>query len=145
MVRMGIRWPDNIGAASIAMLGPLAAVCCLAAGGCAHHRADQYSYAPPYAPPVYPQPQVQIPGQPNAYAAAGGAATVVPAGAIPAGSLPPGAVVVGAPTAATGMVVPAGGGDCPPCSADGMVVGGSAMPVTMIDGSAQTPPCPPGP
>jgi hypothetical protein len=26
-----------------------------------------------------------------------------------------------------------------------MVVGGAAMPVTMIDGSGQTPPCPPGP
>jgi len=117
----------------------------LAASGCKSHHAERDAFAPPYAPPVYPQPQVQIPGQPNAYAAAGGAATVVPAGAIPAGSLPPGAVVVGAPTAATGMVVPAGGGDCPPCSADGMVVGGSAMPVTMIDGSAQTPPCPPGP
>jgi hypothetical protein len=32
--------------------------CCILLGsvGCAHHRKDQYAYAPPYAPPVYPQP-----------------------------------------------------------------------------------------
>ena len=31
---------------------------CLLLGsvGCAHHRKDQYAFAPPYAPPVYPQP-----------------------------------------------------------------------------------------
>jgi len=117
--------------------------CCLVTVGCAHHRADQYSYAPPYAPPVYPQPQqpqVQMPAQPSPYATAG-----VPAGAVPVGSLPPGAVVAGAPMTTDGTVIQAVGGECPPCSADGMIVGGAAMPVTMIDGSGQTPPCPPGP
>ena len=124
------------------------ATCCLATIGCAHHRADQYSYAPPYAPPVYPQPQqpqVHIPAQPAAYAAAGAPASVVPAAALPTGSLPPGAVVAGAPMTSDGMVVTAVGGDCPPCSTDGAVMAGSTMPVSMIDGSGQTPPCPPGP
>jgi len=117
--------------------------CCLVTVGCSHHRADQYAYAPPYAPPVYPQPQqpqVQMPAQPSPYATAG-----VPAVALPAGSLPPGDVVAGAPMTTDGTVIQAVGGECPPCSADGMVVGGAAMPVTMIDGSGQTPPCPPGP
>ena len=113
-------------------LTPLLAACCLAAVGCAHHRADQYSYAPPYAPPVYSQPQVQMPSQP--------AAPVVAAPGLPAG-----AMVAGTPTA--GMVVPAVGGECPPC-ADGMqgvVVSSATMPATVIEGSGQTPPCPPGP
>jgi len=122
---------------------PWLMACFIAPVGCAHHRADQYSYAPPYAPPVYPQPQqpqVQMPAQPSPYATAG-----VPAGAVPVGSLPPGAVVAGAPMTTDGTVIQAVGGECPPCSADGMIVGGAAMPVTMIDGSGQTPPCPPGP
>jgi hypothetical protein len=129
-------------------LMPFLAACCLATIGCAHHRADQYAYAPPYAPPVYPQPQqpqVHIPAQPTAYAAAGVPGSAVPTSAIPAGSLPPGAVVAGAPMASDGMVVQAVGGDCPPCSTDGAVMAGSTMPVSMIEGSGQTPPCPPGP
>jgi hypothetical protein len=93
-------------------LTPLLAACCLAAVGCAHHRADQYSYAPPYAPPVYSQPQVQMPSQP--------AAPMVAAPGLPAG-----AMVAGTPTA--GMV------------------GSATMPATVIEGSGQTPPCPPGP
>jgi hypothetical protein len=39
------------------------------------------------------------------------------------------------------------GGECPPC-ADGMqgvVVSSATMPATVIEGSGQTPPCPPGP
>jgi len=151
MVRMQIRWLcSTLCGVMAAMYGTWTylltiwlAACCLVTVGCAHHRADQYAYAPPYAPPVYPQPQqpqVQMPAQPAAYAAGG-----VPASAVPAGSLPPGAVVAGAPMTSDGMIVPAVGGDCPPCSADGMVVGGAAVPVTMIDGSGQTPPCPPGP
>jgi len=147
---MRIRWLGRTGCGITTVLEALASLltiwltaCCLVTAGCAHHRADQYAYAPPYAPPVYPQPQqpqVQMPAQPAAYAAAG-----VPVASVPAGSLPPGAVVAGAPLATDGMVVPAVGGECPPCSADGTVVGGAAMPVTMIDGSGQTPPCPPGP
>jgi hypothetical protein len=116
--------------------GPLAAACLLTAFGCAHHRADQYAYAPPYAPPVYPQPQVQMPVQP--------ATSTVAAPGLPAGALPPGAMVAGAAT--PGVVVPAVGGECPPCAegAHGVVVSSGAMPVTAIDGGGQTPPCPPG-
>ena len=110
--------------------------------GCAHHRADQYSYAPPYAPPVYPQPQSGA--VPVNYSApvVSVPATGIPASAVPAGGLPPGAVVAGAPVG--GMVVPAGGDPCAPCSPQGMdgVVVGSAP---MIEGGGQTPPCPPGP
>ncbi len=127
---MHIRWLGDTGAKWTATLGPLGAACCLAAVGCAHHRADQYAYAPPYAPPVYPQPQVQMPAQPAAYAAAPGG---VPAGAVPVAGVPAGAMPAG-------TVVSAAGGECPPCSAEGVV-----MPATMIDGSGQTPPCPPGP
>ena len=29
--------------------------------GCAHNNANQYAYAPPLAPPVYPQPQPATP------------------------------------------------------------------------------------
>ena len=104
--------------------------CLLVMAGCAHHRADQYTYAPPYAPPVYPQPPA--PAQPAAFAAAG-----MLAGAAPAVAVPPGGVVAAAPTA--GVVVPAVGGECPPC-ADGVV-----MPATLVEGGGQTPPCPPGP
>lgn len=113
----------------VALLSPAA----IAAGGCAHHRADQYTYAPPYAPPVYPQPQGSA--APTAYTAA------VPAGAVPAGvvaSAPPMTGVGGQP----GEVVVAGGSPCPPCSAqgtEGMVVGAT----TLIEGGGQTPPCPP--
>jgi len=123
------------------------AACCLTAAciatGCAHHRADQYSYAPPYAPPVYSQPQVHIPAQPAAYAASGVPATVATASAMPMGSPPPGAVIAGA-AADPGMVMPAGGAACPPCSApgsEGVIVSGA----TMVEGGGQTPPCPPGP
>lgn len=108
---------------------PLGAAVLVTAVGCAHHRADQYAYAPPYAPPVYSQPQVHIPAQPAAYAAA---PTGVPAGTVVAGqAMPP------------GTVVPAIGGDCPPCSTPGME--GVVMPATMVEGGGQTPPCPPGP
>jgi hypothetical protein len=95
----------------------------LAIAGCAHHQANQYAYAPPLAPPVYPQPQTAA--QPVAYAAPTGAVPVVPAGTLPAG----------APVAAAPVVA---GGDpcCPPLE-------GGAMPVVYESG--QTPPCPPGP
>ena len=130
---MRIRRLDETGATWTATIGPVAAACLLAAVGCAHHKADQYAYAPPYAPAVYPQPQVQMPvqmpAQPAAYAAAPGG---VPAGAVPMVGMPAGAIPAG-------TVVSAVGGECPPC-AEGVV-----MPATVIDGSGQTPPCPPGP
>ena len=135
---MRIRWLGDTDATRTTTVGPLAAACLLATVGCAHHRADQYAYAPPYAPPVYPQPQVQMPTQPAAYAAAPGG---VPAGAVPVAGVPAAAVVAGAPAA--GTVVQTVGGDCPPCSAPGME--GVVMPATMVESGGQTPPCPPGP
>ena len=132
---MRSRRLDDMVSARIARVVSLVA-CLMSAVGCAHHRADQYAYAPPYAPPVYSQPQVQMPAQPAAYAGAVPAGAV-PAGSIPAGGLPPGTVMAG------GTVVPAVGGDCPPCSTPGME--GVVMPATMVEGAGQTPPCPPGP
>jgi len=116
--------------------GPLSAACLLTAIGCAHHRADQYAYAPPYAPPVYPQPPVQMPAQPAATVAAPG---------VPAAALPPGAMLAGAAT--EGTVVPAVGGECPPCteSGQGVVVSSGVMPGHAFEAGNQTPPCPPGP
>ena len=110
----------------------------LAACGCAHHKANQYSYAPPLAPPVYPQPQTV--GQPVAYPAAvpGGAPVVAP----PV-SVPPGGAAVGPPgmpVMPTGGEIPAGpDGACPPCN-----TAGGAAPV-VYEGAVQTTPCPPGP
>lgn len=134
---MRIRWLGDTGDRWVVAVLPIGAACLLVAAGCAHHRADQYAYAPPYAPPVYPQPQVQMPAQPAGYAAAPGG---VPAGAVPVAGLPAGAMQAG-------TVVPAVGGECPPCvdGTQGVVVSSGAMPVTMIDGGGQTPPCPPGP
>ena len=133
---MRIRRLDQTGTTWTATVGPLTAACLLAAVGCAHHRADQYSYAPPYAPPVYSQPQVQMPAQPAAYAAAPGG---IPAGAVPVAGVPAGAMT-------GGTVVPAVGGECPPCveGMQGVVVSSGAMPVTVIEGGGQTAPCPPG-
>jgi hypothetical protein len=126
---MRIRWLDDTDNRWTVTVSPLLACCVLAAVGCAHHRADQYAYAPPYAPPVYSQPQVQMPAQPAAYAAA---PSGVPAGAVSVTSMPAAAMPAG-------TVVSAVGGECPPCSAEGVV-----MPATMIEEGGQTPPCPPG-
>jgi hypothetical protein len=112
------------------------AVAALAASGCAHHRADQYSYAPPYAPPVYPQPQAPAPA---AYASA--PAAVIPAGAVPTGVVPAAPVMAAPAAGQAGEVVVAAGSPCPPCATEGIVVGATAM----MDGGGQTTPCPPGP
>jgi hypothetical protein len=110
--------------------------------GCAHHRQSPYAYAPPYAPPVYTQPQTQV------APVASPAAPVVVAPALPsAGYVPPG----GGPTAtATGFsqVLPAGavmasGPPCPP-TCDPCTAGGMVMPVG-YEQAVQTQPCPPGP
>ena len=139
---MRIRRLDDTGSARTTMPGSSVAACVLALVGCAHHRADQYASAPPYAPPVDPQPQVQMPAQPAAYAA-GAPAGTVPAGGVPVGALPAGTVMAGSTTMPSGTVVPAVGGECPPCSTPGME--GVVMPAAMVEGGGQTPPCPPGP
>ncbi len=102
--------------------GPLALAAALAGCiGCAHHRADPYAYAPPLAPPVYPQPQP--PTQPVVYPA-------------PPGTLP--ATVPAAPGPMAAAAAPAV--ECCPPLGEGAVV---ATPV--VYESDQTAPCPPGP
>lgn len=127
---------------------------CLAAGllacGCAHHRTNQYAYAPPLMPPVYPQPQTAA--QPVMVPAGAVPGPVIP-GAMPAGMapgvVPPGAApMVSQPWPASAAlppmeagVVPAlADGSCPPCAAGQ----GGTMPV-VYEGGMQTTPCPPGP
>ena len=139
--RLGLR---QGGAASRAVfvIRTLCLTAALAACGCAHHKANQYTYAPPLAPPVYPQPQTV--GQPVAY----------PPGAVPVAAppayAPPGGVPMapaGMPMAPAGMpVMPTGAeipalpdGSCPPCQ-----TAGGAVPVA-YEGVVQTTPCPPGP
>lgn len=106
--------------------------------GCAHHGKNQYAYAPPYAPPVYPQPasfsQAPVATMPVA-------ATSVAAGATPAVGM------AGAPcppptTASTPQTSP-----CPPGEyIVGNVVVNGEIPcpntgeVVVADG--HTPPCP---
>lgn len=107
-----------------------------AASGCAHHRADQYAYAPPYAPPVYPQPQI-----------AGVPPVTVTPGPAPLTAAAPATVMAAAVPTAPSVphqdgVVPAVGGVCPPCTTgEGMIVPTSGL----VEGGGQTPPCPPGP
>ena len=93
--------------------------------GCAHNKANQYSYAPPLAPAVYPQPQMAAP-----------AGMVAPAGAVPPGAVVPGGMVPG-PVAGAPMVPTAAVGPC--CQEMGGTVVG--QPVVYEEG--QTPPCPP--
>lgn len=98
------------------------------ATGCAHHNANQYAYAPPLMPPVYPQPQTVA--QP-----VGVSGPVVAAPAMQAAP-----VVTGVPVTAAGGVVPANAdGTCPPCAG-----ATGAVPVA-YEGPVQTQPCPPGP
>ena len=97
--------------------------------GCAHNKANQYAYAPPLAPPVYPQPQVA--GQPVVAPPVVGMPAAMPVAV-------PGMVATAPPMAMPGM--PAGvAGDpcCPPMD-------GGAVPV-VYESAAQTPACPPGP
>ena len=112
--------------------------------GCAHHRQSPYAYAPPYAPPVYPQPgapQQAVPAQPVAYPAPGAVQT----------PLPPGAVVPMAPTTANGgfsQTMPASGivpaGVSMPCPPNCDPCAGQAVTPVAYDGAIQTQPCPPG-
>lgn len=97
-------------------------IACLAAVGCATHQS-QYAYAPPLAPPVYPQPQpaqapavsVPHPTQPG----------VMPPAMAP-GPMPP-------------VTMAPGTECCPPLGAGEVVV----APVVYEEG--QSPVCPPAP
>jgi len=102
--------------------GCLTLLACLASLGCAHHQANQYTYAPPLAPPVYPQPQ-QV-------------ASPVMQPALP-GTVPAAGVVPG-PMPASGPVTSAVE-CCPPLEA------GTIMATPVVYEAGQTPPCPPGP
>jgi hypothetical protein len=98
------------------------------ASGCAHTNGNQYAYAPPLAPPVYPQPQ--SPSPPVVYpapAAGAASAPVMPAGAVPAAMMP-------APPAVSTNGDPC----CPPLAGTG------GVPV-VYESADQTPPCPPAP
>ena len=112
-------------ASTTAVLGVLAS----GLVGCAHHKANQYAYAPPLAPPVYPQPQATTPMVAAAPVAAPGGVG--------------GPMVAPAMMAAPGMgqTVPGQpfGGD--PCCAP---MEGGGVPV-VYESADQTPQCPPGP
>ena len=120
--------------------------CCLAllfgvlgfSAGCGWHRSNAYAYAPPYAPPVYPQPGLPsqpVPAQPVSYPAAPVQAPVAPGTVLPA--QPAGVPVTGPqtiiPTAATTPCPPT----CDPCMATNGV-----SPV-VYEGAVQTAPCVP--
>ena len=96
--------------------------------GCTHHRND-YADAPPYAPPVYPQPQAASVPPVSLAAAPALPPGVVPASAVPMGVMPAAPVM-------TSQTNP-----CPQDCTEGMTM---AAPVVFEEGG-QTPPCPPGP
>jgi len=102
-----------------------AGLCVVGLVGCAHNKANQYSYAPPLAPPVYPQPQMAAP-----------VGMVAPAGAVPPGAVVPGAVVPGPVVGAP--IVPTAGVD--PCCHE---MGGTVVGQPVVYEEGQTPPCPP--
>lgn len=115
----------------------------LAACGCAHHKTNQYAYAPPLMPPVYPQQQMAA--QPVAYPAGAVPGPVIAGPAPVAPMVPPGAAAPAyAPAAAAPMaggVVPAlADGSCPPC-----VTGHDVAVPVGYEGGMQTTPCPSGP
>ena len=101
------------------------------AAGCAHDRG-QYAFAPPLAPPVYPQP----PGYATPQVAPG--PVPAPLAAAPAPTLP-GAIASAAADpcagvlAADGTVIEA---PCPPSGeivSDGVVVAGATGPFVVVD------------
>lgn len=100
----------------------------IATSGCAHHQKNQYAYAPPYAPPVYPQPasfsQPPVTGVPPV-------AAVGPAVAAPTAPLAPGMNAAPCPPE---TVTAAQTSPCPP--------GEYIVPGSMVNGEM---PCPPGP
>jgi len=108
------------------MVGGTMALCL---SGCAHHQANQYAYAPPLAPPVYPQPQAATP-MVAAVPATAPASVVAPGSAVMAVTAP---VAPQAVAASPLAIDPC----CEPLAADG-------VPVVYATGD-QTPACPPGP
>lgn len=118
---------------------PLVMAVSLAGVGCAHHGKNQYAFAPPYAPPVYPQPASfsQPPGATMPPAAAPGTvATAPPAAGVPGAPCPP-PTTVSAPH----------GSPCPPGEyiVGGTVVSGEmpcAQAGEVIVADGHTPPCP---
>jgi len=124
------------------------------ATGCARHRQD-YAYAPPYAPPVYPQPPgPTVPGSyaPPVVTIPGATGQVMPGpvaagtaalpGAVEDGQSPPcppvaGATLVGA-VGTEGTLLPAGA----TLISDEPVAGSRVVGASFSDG--QSPPCPPG-
>ena len=109
----------------------LVAAACSATLGCAHHKANQSSYAPPLAPAVYPQPQQSM--QPVAFPAP----AVLPPGTVlaPGAAAPP----MMAPTTSAGVVPAMADGACPTGCDDTQ----GAVPVA-YETAVQTPPCPQG-
>ena len=98
--------------------------------GCAQHLGITSAYAPPYAPPVYPQPN--SPAQPVSYAAPVAAGPVVG---------PPDVVMGSTVPAAAAATVAGRSTPCPEACPDAAVAGSPVV----VDGGEQTPPCPPGP
>lgn len=95
--------------------------------GCAHDHGNTSAYAPPYAPPVYPQPNAVA--QPVSYAAPVVGPVVGQPGPAMAGPAMANAAVAGQST------------PCPEACPDGTVAGSPVV----VEGGGQTPPCPPGP
>lgn len=100
--------------------------------GCAHHNANQYAYAPPLAPPAYPQPQQPPPG-----VVPPGSIAVMPAPGVTAAPPP---AVAGPPAAGPDGVVVAADPCCPPPEGGEF----AGMPV-VYESAEQTPPCVPAP
>jgi hypothetical protein len=106
--------------------------------GCAWRQKNAYAYAPPYAPPVYPQPglpQQSVPVQPVAYPAAPVQSTSIPGAIVPTApvvspSMPPQVVV---PTVGTNPFSQT----CDPC------MGTNVVTPVLYEGAVQTQPCPP--
>lgn len=124
--------------------GRVLIVSLLLAPGCAHHGKNQYAFAPPYAPPVYPQPaSFSQPPTPT-----------MPAAAAPvAAGVPPAPGMMPAPCPPPGVPVSPAAGQTTPCPPGEYIVGGTVMsaevPCTgtgeVVVADGQTPPCPPGP
>lgn len=100
--------------------------------GCAHHRQNQYAYAPPLAPAVYPQPALPDVVPPAVTMPGMAAPAPVYAAPVPGG---PAAAPAGMP-----MVTPTGATmPCDPCQ-QGMVRPANGG---VVYAEGQTPPCPP--
>lgn len=119
-----------------------------AAGGCAHHQSpNSYAYSPPYAPPVYPQPQSAI--QPVGVPPAAGTLPAATGGVLPGnvvqGSVVPGTVVPG-PVVSGIAAPPAAVQGVPPCpQIPGATLISSSDSGGTVVAAGQTTPCPQAP